>query len=173
MGDEAGAASVTSAGISEGTSDGTSEASPGPSREARAIFTFAVTGAVDIFTLVLYGGFAFTDAPLVSALYLIGPLIGAVALLVAAFGLFRRRPWAESVVTPMLIVLIVGGVATLLLTLAFGGLTFPISAIVSVWALLAPPRAVTGERPSSGLVLLGALVLAAVLPFVVLVLPPG
>ena len=160
------------------TAHAASEPSLGPSRESRATFTFAVTGTLDIFTLVIYGGAAFTDSPIVGSVYLIGPLLGAAALLVAAFGLYRRRPWAEWVVTPMLIILIVGGVATLLLTLPFGGLTFPIAAIVAVWALLAPPRGATArgatvERPSSGLLLVGALVLSAVLPFVLLLLPPG
>jgi len=171
--DEAGAANATADLTSEATSEATSEGRAGPAREARATFTFAVTGSLDLFTLAIYGGLAFTDAPIVDAVYLIGPLIGAGALLVAAFGLYRRRPWAEWVVTPMLIVLIVSGVANLLLTLALGGLTFPIAAIVALWALLAPGRTATIERPSGGLVLLGALMVSAVWPFLAFVLPPG
>jgi hypothetical protein len=175
-GDKPGTASVsadeTAHETAHETADGTSEGSTGPSREARATFTFAVTGALDVFTLVIYG-LSFTDDPFVGGVYLIGPMIGAAALLIAAFGLFRRRPWAESVVTLMLIVVILSGVATVLLTLAFGGVTFPIAAVVSVWALLAPRRSATADVPPGGWVLLGALVLSAVLPFVVLLLPPG
>jgi hypothetical protein len=171
----AGAANVAADESARETSeaaDDTSESSPGPSREARATFTFAVTGALDLFSVVIYG-LAFTGAPIVGAVYLTGPLIGAATLLVAAFGLHARRPWAESVVTPMLIVLIVSGVVTLSLTLALGGLSIPIAAIVAVWALLAPRRSATVDVPSGGWLLLGALVLSAILPFVVLLLPPG
>jgi hypothetical protein len=164
-GDEAGAAGATMAG--------TAEANVGPSRESRATFTFATAGTFEVFTLVVYGSLAVTESPIVSMVYLIGPLIRAAVLLLAAFGLFRRRAWAEAVVTPMLVVLIVGGVATLLLTLAFGGFALPIAAIVAVWALLAPRRAEPAIRPPGGLALLGALVLSALLPFVVFLLPPG
>jgi hypothetical protein len=116
---------------------------------------------------VLYGGLAFMASPIVGIGYLIGPLIGAAALLAAALGLHRGRTWAEGVVTPMLIVLIVSGVLTLLLTLLSGGWDFPIGAILAAWALLAPSRAAFAERLPRGLVLLGALVLSAIWPFVV------
>ena len=142
-------------------------ASARSSRERRATFAFAVTGIFTLVVLVLYGGLAFTATPTVGIGYLIGPFIGAAALLAAALGLHRRRNWAEGVVTPMLIVLIISGLVTLLLTLLSGGWDFPIGAIVAAWALLAPSRAAYPERSPGGLALLGALVLSAVWPYVI------
>ena len=158
-GDEAGAANVTA--------EKTTKGSPGPSREGRATLTFTITGFFILVVFVLYGGLAFLASPTPVTIYLLGPLIAAAVLLVAAFGLQGRRPWAESVVTPMLIVLIVSGVVTFVLTLVAGGLDFPIATILAAWALLAPPRAETTDRSPGSLALLGALVLSAVWPFVV------
>ena len=149
------------------TAEETSKGSAGHSREGRATLTFTITGIFILIVWALYGGLLLMDSPTFSTVYLIGPLIAAAALLAAAFGLHRRRPWAESVVTPMLFVLVISGIVTFVLTLVSGGLDIPIASILGVWALLAPSRAETGERTPGGLVLLGALVLSAVWPFVI------
>jgi hypothetical protein len=147
----------------------------GPSREYRATVTFTLGGAVTLLALFLVGGQLSTTPAVLGAITLGSVLLGMLALFAAAFGLSGGRAWAISVMTAMLWLLVIEGVIEFVLALIHSALNIPIGALLALWALRAPIRALA-VAPWGGraITVFAALVLSPVLPLIApAMLAPG
>jgi hypothetical protein len=145
-------------------------------REDRAVIAFVLlTVFVAVITLLIATGVGQVH-PLRFALAMAEPVLSVSVLLVAAFGLSRRRDWAVAACTPMLVILLVAGVISFFIALLQGRLDIPLGAVVAWWALRAAPEPRT-ERPHAGVgasLLVGAMLVFEVLPLLTPVaLMPG
>lgn len=143
-----------------------STARPRPVREDRAARAFGLLAIITLVFLVagLAGG---GDQSQVERLVRLAPgLVGLIAFLVAAGALNIRRPWATASLSAVLVVLILGGVVSVIAALREGRLLFPFGLLLSIWALRARTAATVMPRFGPGaLALTGAFVLASVGPW--------
>jgi hypothetical protein len=146
-------------------------------REDRAVIAFVVLAMfVAVIGLVVATG-ASQVHPLRFALAMAAPLLSLCVLLLAAFGLSRRRDWAVAACTPMLAILVVAGVISFFVAVLQARLEIPVGALVAWWALRAAPEP-RAERPRPGVagsLLVGGLLLFNVLPLLtpVALIPGG
>jgi hypothetical protein len=134
-------------------------ASGAPTREYRAIVTFAVAAAYVLVALVIAKG---TQAAALAA------LIGLVASLVEARGLSQGSEWARYAMTPMLWIYVVAGLLVFLVVLLHNAINIPLGVILAAWALSARPSESLGPVPAAstaGALLLLSSILAAVIQF--------
>lgn len=142
----------------EGPRDGSLEA-----RAAIAFKLLAVLGYAGV-VLAMFPGTT-PVATLLTVAFNIAALLLATILLLVGFGLDKRRPWAVAAVRPLLVLLILSGVATIAVAWSENRIRVPIDVALAGWALLSPadikPIARPGPRSLSiagaGVVLLAAM----------------
>jgi hypothetical protein len=137
-----------------------------PTREYRAMWTFAISSAFLVVGLVLVLGRASGVA--VSIGGFVAAVVGTVVAVIEARGLSRRREWARYAMTPMLWIYVVAGLVTFLAALAGNSLNIPFGAILAAWALSAKPSEALGPVPASspeGTYLIVGTVLPVVIQF--------
>lgn len=145
-------------------------------REGRAAIAFLVLAT---FVAVIWAIVAIGARPVLPVLFLltmVEPLILLVILVVAAWGLNSRRPWAVAACTPMLVILLVAGLVSFVVAVLQARLQIPLGAVVAWWALRAPPE----PRPEPvragmvGSLLVAGLLLVSLLPLATpIALAPG
>jgi hypothetical protein len=147
------------------TGETSPEPDPGPSRQYRASAVFLTGGLLTIvIALVLSQSLLQIAPPIRGAVALLGTLPGAIAMVVAAFGIAWGRPWAIAIATPMLVVILVAAVVDFAIAFSHSTINLPITALLAVWALRAPLRVSAGATTvsrSGGFT--GALVFVALL----------
>ena len=117
-----------------------------PSREYRATVAFLASALFVLLLVLLYGG-TVSGVPVIGAVTLAGPVLGAVVELVIAFGLAFGLRWARAAMTPALWILAISGVLSFLVSLTAGRLDLPIGPILAIWALRSPPRLTHSPAP--------------------------
>ncbi len=142
----------------EGPADGSLEA-----RAAMALKLLAVLGYCGV-ALAMFPGTT-PVATLLTVAFNIAAFLLATVLLLVGFALDKRRPWAVAAVRPLLVLLILSGVATIAVAWSENRIRVPIDVALAGWALLSPadikPIARPGPRSLSiagaGVVLLAAM----------------
>ena len=132
---------------------------PPPSREYRAMVTFTVAGAFLVVALFLFAGvLSFAPVALASV------ALGTVALLMTAYGLSGRQPWAIAVMSPILWLLVILGAIEFVGAFTHNAINIPIGGILALWALRAPTHGTAGPLGATGTFVIVAIVLSSVLP---------
>ena len=133
---------------SEGAFESTA---PRPSREHRAAIVLALSGLFALALTLLFGGVAIGERPLAWGILLAGPLVGALTMLAASLGLNAREPWATSVVTPLLLVLLIADLINAAFALTHSSIPIPLVSVLVIWALRAPSEPGWAAEPADGL----------------------
>ena len=138
-----------------------------PTREYRAMWTFAISAALLVVGLLFFGNQA--------GAYIGGgqgavfaALLGLVTTLIEARGLSERRDWARYAMTPLLWIFVGAAVLIVIVALGRNSLNIPVGGILAAWALAARPSEAIGRVPTSsteGTLLIVVSALAAVIQF--------
>jgi uncharacterized membrane protein YeaQ/YmgE (transglycosylase-associated protein family) len=130
-----------------------------PTREYRAMVTFAISAGLLAFALLITP----TQTGTVLA-----ALLGVAVSLVEARGLSQRRDWARYAMTPLLWIYVGAGILLFVVALARSGVNIPIGGILAAWALYAKPSEELGPMPTSsteGTYLIIGAIVAALMQF--------
>lgn len=119
--------------------------------------------ALKLLAFLGYGGVVLAMFPgstpvatLLTLAFNVAAFLLASLLLAVALGLDKRRPWAEAAVRPLLVLLVISGLATIAIAWSESRIRVPFDVVLAGWALLRPADGKAVTRPERRSVALAA-----------------